>query len=82
MIVFAMIVEVIGLIVTLVTLIAHTSFWLILVSLLPYVVIISLLSEVIHTKERLKRLEKALMQKHVISQFDMDSPDPEPRSED
>ena len=69
---FVLILVILGLIISIaVQIIAETSFIAILVSIIPYLIIIFLLWELRSDTKRIKRLEEALLNKEVIKAEDI-----------
>ena len=73
---FVLVLVILGLIVSIVLqIISQTSFWVIVVSIIPYLIIIFLLGELRSDTKRIERLEEALLNKEVIKAEDIGEED-------
>ena len=74
--ILALILVVLGLIVSIVVqVIAKTSFWIIIVTIIPYLIAFFVLVELISDTDRIKRLEEILLNKEIIEPEDIDEVD-------
>ena len=69
---FALVIVIIGMIASIIMqIISETSFWIILISVIPYLIIIFLLRELRSDTKRIERLEEALLNKEIIKVEDI-----------